>query len=599
MSYEIIEKLLQHYSNPAISANRVIFVPYFDGRTELGEFCINGKTVVVNNKTEFVRILNSFRQKLKPKDTPTTKPDVNRQFKDNPIRTIILVKNLNWFLQLNGAFLKQIFTFFDVAGRNVNYVFKLVSTNFILVELQDCIDYEFEDDAAAIDKLVVKRMAEGVELPHICFSYAYGTYRTFKRKHKEAFQSTRDLVNKCIDMKLHHFYLINEMKKNPSILKINSPLTFTTLSENIYYYDRHDCWDYYLFTLQFPYGKPLEITHPTFANVVEYLKQGKHFDIRATILFDGDYEPAYKEPQIRFKEYTEFGDSVYELIGTEIDLAILREFYDMDKVLKIKVQRLYVYPESKALPAQYLDCIKSLIIDKHCKEKGTLEQVRAKEALKIQIGKSIRSLNLLSLYIDENNDIQNEPEGLNDITVKRKLYVSYQNIFLPPQVGLRCQAAERYHILKVERDLTEMGCEIFNIDTDGIIYQDMFGDSVEYFKKINKEINEKFKIEVDGKDLNVGVWDLNGFYKKFMSLGKKMYVGETYEGEVKSTIAGCCRKLDEFDFEKVELEQRVEIEEGRIEVKIDTVNKRVIRTKEKFEKIKEEKIDENSVEEFI
>jgi hypothetical protein len=127
----------------------------------------------------------------------------------------------------------------------------------------------------------------------------------------------------------------------------------------------------------------------------------------------------------------------------------------------------------------------------------------------------------------------------------------------------------------------------------------MFGSSVDYFKKINKEINEKFKIEVDGKDLNVGVWDLNGFYKKFMSLGKKMYVGETYEGEVKSTIAGCCRKLDKFDFEKVELEQRVEIEEGRIEVKIDTVNKRVIRTKEKFEKTKEEKIDENSVEEFI
>lgn len=599
MSYEIIDKLLQHYSNPAISANRVIFVPYFGGRTELGEFCINGETVVVENKIEFVRILESFRTALEPKNTQTTTHGKQRVFENNPIRTIILVKNLNWFFQLKGAFLKQIFTFYDVSGRNVNYVFKLTSSNFILVELQDCIDYEFEDDAAAIDKLVVKRMAEGVELPHICFSYAYGTYRTFKRKHKEAFQSTRDLVNKCIDMKLHHFYLINEMKKNPSILKISSSQTFKTFSENVYYYDRHDCWDYYLFTLQFPYGKPLEIAHPTFNMVVDYLNQGKHFDIKATILFEGDYEPAYREPQIKFKEYTEFGDSVYELIGTEIDLEILREFYDMDQVLDIQVQRLYVYPESKALPAQYLNCIKSLIIDKHCKEKGTLEQIRAKEALKIQIGKSIRSLNLMDLYIDKNNDIQNEPQSLNDISVKRKLYTSYKNIFLPPQVGLRCQAAERFHILKVERDLTEMGCEIFNIDTDGIIYQDMFGDSVEYFKKINKEINEKFKIEVEGKDLNVGVWDLNGFYKKFMSLGKKMYVGETYEGEVKSTIAGCCKKLDEFDFEKVELEQKVEIEEGRIEVKIDTVNKRIIRTKEKFEKCKEEKLYENLVEEFI
>ena len=598
MSYEIIERHLKHHSNPVISDNRVIFVPYFGSRAEFGEFCINGTTVVVKDKCEFIEILGQFTKKLPDIKTKKTCKG-ERVFINNPVKTIILVKNLNWLLQLNGAFLKQIFTFINVQGRNVNYVFKLDSRHFILVELQDCIDYEFEDNAAAIDELVKRRLAEGVELPHICYSYAYGSYRTFRRTHVKAFQSTRDLVNKCIDMKLYHFYLLNEMKKNPSILKINSPLTFTTLSENIYYYDRHDCWDYYLFTLKFPKGKPLEIAHPTFSNVIELIKEKKHFDIRALILFEGDYEPAYKEPQIRFKEYTEKGNSLYELIGTEIDMSILKEFYDMKRILDFKVQLLYVYPESDALPAQYLDCIKSLIIDKHCKEKGTLEQLRAKEALKIQIGKSIRSLNLMKLYIDDDNEIQNEPEGLNDISVKRKLYVSYKNIFLPPQVGLRCQAAERYHILKVERDLTKMGCEIFNIDTDGIIYQDMFGDSVEYFKKINKEINEKFKIEVDGQDLNVGVWDLNGFYKRFMSLGKKMYVGETYEGEIKSTIAGCCKKLDEFDFEKVEADQKVEIEEGRIEVKIDTVNRKVIRSKVMFEKKKGDETIENLVEELI
>ena len=584
MSYEIIDKGLQYFSKPYITANRVVLVPYYaNSSADFGEISINSSIEKLNSIEDLIPILTAFSK---------VKAEIEA-------KTIILVKNLNWLLNLHGDMLSQIFTFTDVIGRTKDYVFRLESRRFILVELADCIDYEFEDDAAAIDKLVLKRMGEGVLLPHICFSYAYGSYRTFKRLNKAAFESTRTLVNKNIDMKLSQYHLISEIKKNPAILKINEDLTFKTLSEKIYYYDRHDCWDYYLFTLQFPYGKPSKVKNPDFAKMRDLMNEGQQFEIRAKILFEGDYMPVYGEHQIEFKGYTKNGDTVYELKGTEIDVEILMEFYDTSRILEFRVEELYTYPEKRALPAQYLDCIKSLIIDKHCKEKGTLEQLRAKEALKIQIGKSIRGLNLMNLYITEDNKIENEMKGLNDISVKRKLYTSYKNVFLPPQVGLRCQAAERYHILKVERDLTEMGCEIFNIDTDGIIYQDMFGNSIEYFKKINKEINEKFKIEVEGKDLNVGVWDLNGFYKKFMSLGKKMYVGETYEGEVKSTIAGCCRKLDEFDFEKVELEQRVEIEEGRIEVKIDTVNKRVIRTKEKFEKTKEEKIDENSVEEFI
>lgn len=584
MSYEIIDKGLQYFSKPYITANRVVLVPYYTNRSaDFGEISINGSIEKLNSIEDLIPILTAFSK---------VKAEVQA-------KTIILVKNLNWLLNLHGDMLSQIFTFTDVIGRTKDDVFRLESRRFILVELADCIDYEFEDNAAAIDKLVLKRMGEGVLLPHICFSYAYGSYRTFKRLNKAAFESTRTLVNKNIDMKLSQYLLISEIKKNPAILKINKYLTFKTLSEKIYYYDRHDCWDYYLFTLQFPYGKPSKVKNPDFTKMRDLINEGQQFEIRAKILFKGDYMPVYEEHQIEFKGYTKNGDTVYELKGTEIDVEILMEFYDTSRILEFRVEELYTYPEKCALPAQYLDCIKSLIIDKHCKEKGTLEQLRAKEALKIQIGKSIRSLNLMNLYITEDNKIENEMKGLNDISVKRKLYTSYKNIFLPPQVGLRCQAAERYHILKVERDMTEMGCEIFNIDTDGIIYQDMFGNSIEYFKKINKEINEKFKIEVDGKDLNVGVWDLNGFYKKFMSLGKKMYVGETYEGEVKSTIAGCCRKLDVFDFEKVELEQRVEIEEGRIEVKIDTANKRVIRTKVAFEKKKEEETNENSVEEFI
>jgi hypothetical protein len=61
MSYEIIDKGLQYFSKPYITANRVILVPYYaNSSADFGEISINGSIEKLNRIEELVPILTAF-----------------------------------------------------------------------------------------------------------------------------------------------------------------------------------------------------------------------------------------------------------------------------------------------------------------------------------------------------------------------------------------------------------------------------------------------------------------------------------------------------------------------------------------------------------
>lgn len=228
-------------------------------------------------------------------------------------------------------------------------------------------------------------------------------------------------------------------------------------------------------------------------------------------------------------------------------------------------------------PKPIVKQLEGLITNKHLAPADSIEKLRAKEALKIQIGKGIANLPLFGVEI-EDNELKTKAIGLHDADLKNRLYNRYKNIMLSPQISLRCQAYERLHIMKVVRDLMEMECEIYNVDTDGIIYQDFSGKSQPYFERLNENIKETYEL----CDFMVGQWDMEHQFKNFMSFGKKEYIGQELDDSICSTLAGCNRKLDVFNFKVAEETGKVVVPGGRTVIDIDIKKGRIVKASEDF-----------------
>lgn len=240
----------------------------------------------------------------------------------------------------------------------------------------------------------------------------------------------------------------------------------------------------------------------------------------------------------------------------------------MDKLLDIKIIKLFYYEKSAKLPKEYLNLLETLIETKHNAPKDSLERINAKEALKIQIGKGIKSIPTRTAVLIEDNNIATKFTKLEPDGFRARISHAYKDVVLYPQVSIRCQAAERLHIMRVIEDLLNENALILNIDTDGIIYkEDSFKinklDS--YFEALNEEIKEKYD-RIKG----VGCWDSEGTFTQFMGFNLKQYLLKNQSNEIKTTIAGCARKIANADFDEIEKDQKLVVEKGQ---KVKVLNK--------------------------
>jgi len=100
--------------------------------------------------------------------------------------------------------------------------------------------------------------------------------------------------------------------------------------------------------------------------------------------------------------------------------------------------------------------------------------------------------------------------------------------------------------------ILELGEDYIYSDTDSVKYINAEKHN-EYFEQYNKNVEEKMREAcrinhlnfedtcpktVKGKIKPLGVWDDDGEYAKFKTLGAKRYLTEDYEGHIKATIAG-------------------------------------------------------------
>ena len=240
---------------------------------------------------------------------------------------------------------------------------------------------------------------------------------------------------------------------------------------------------------------------------------------------------------------------------TNIDFDIINSMYKYDDVI---VTDYYV-----AKKGYLADEIREKIYEYYLK-KCTLkydpdawyEYMLAKAKLNSIYGLMAQKIIKDEWILDANGDLvlSEEPKTLDD-------YYNSYNSFTEYQCGCFCTALAR---LMLQRGIDLVGDDMIYCDTDSVKYQ---GDHDADFQRLNDEIrktnNEYCTVKSDnGKDYTLGIWDDDGDYQTFITLGAKKYAYTDQEGHIHVTVSGLGKRdaaaeleagkgLDDFRIGKV------------------------------------------------
>lgn len=230
---------------------------------------------------------------------------------------------------------------------------------------------------------------------------------------------------------------------------------------------------------------------------------------------------------------------------TNIDFLDICELYNFDKD-RIKVCNFY-YAEQGYLPKPFIECILKLYADK-----TLLKGVKGKEDIYL-VSKGM----LNSLYgmcctspIQENYKLisgewekRSKPEK-----IALRSYYTNKKTFLTYSWGVWCTALARHELYDGIITTLKNNDWVYS-DTDSIKYTDDFDIYDDYVKNYNikctAELQQCLKyynlpldsINPDGKH-PLGVWDYEGKYISFKTLGCKRYIYIDSEGDLHITISG-------------------------------------------------------------
>lgn len=233
---------------------------------------------------------------------------------------------------------------------------------------------------------------------------------------------------------------------------------------------------------------------------------------------------------------------------TEQDFLTLREYYEWDK-LSIDNFRIM---KKEYLPRNFILAILNLYSDK-----TTLKDVDGKEAEYMRSKNMINSCYGMTVTDIARPTITFQPTGWDkmepDIGKVIGTYNRSKRRFLYYPWGVWVTAYARRNLFN---GISEFKTDYIYSDTDSVkvINADKHGD---YIKNYNENVINKLRIMCDtygidfemcqpktpaGKKKPLGVWDFDGHYKKFKTLGAKRYMTLNDNDELSITVAGVNKK---------------------------------------------------------
>lgn len=241
---------------------------------------------------------------------------------------------------------------------------------------------------------------------------------------------------------------------------------------------------------------------------------------------------------------------------TDVDFDIIKEVYTWESM---EIAELYIY-KLKYLPKALVMCIIDFYFGK-----TTLKDVKGKE---LEYQKAKELLNAIYGMMCQNplQDI-NEYDGewsFEKVDIEdgiEKYNTSKSRTTFYPW-GVWCCAYARRNLWL--DGILKLGNDYIYSDTDSCKY--MNPDEHEYhFAEYNKNIIKKLEAAMvyhgldksmikpktqDGEEKPLGVWDPDGDYLRFKTLGAKRYLVETKTNEIKATIAGLPKSAGKEFFKK-------------------------------------------------
>lgn len=161
------------------------------------------------------------------------------------------------------------------------------------------------------------------------------------------------------------------------------------------------------------------------------------------------------------------------------------------------------------------------------------------------------------------NNIEWDEVELTNEEIIEKLNEQKENPFLAYSFGVFVTSYGRYNLLS---NLVKLDNKVIYADTDSLkleegfdikVIEDYNKNVLEKIKKVSNDLKlpiEKFSpIDKDGKAHTIGLFDFDGFYKEFKTLGAKKYSYIDNDNNIHITVSGVPKKgaaalknLDEF-----------------------------------------------------
>lgn len=233
---------------------------------------------------------------------------------------------------------------------------------------------------------------------------------------------------------------------------------------------------------------------------------------------------------------------------TDLDYLNIKDFYRWDK---IEIGICYIY-ERGYLPKEIIETILKLYKDK-TELKGVdgkeTEYLHSKELLNSIYGMCVTSIVHDCVTFDADG-WKTQPNKLHD---ELELYNTDKNRFLFYQWGVWCTAYARNNLYTA---IKECKSDYIYSDTDSVKILNADRHK-RYFERYNKWIINKLEkclnhysipLEyirpktIKGLEKPLGVWDYDGHYSKFKTLGAKRYIDEKDNGELAITVCGLSKK---------------------------------------------------------
>ena len=322
--------------------------------------------------------------------------------------------------------------------------------------------------------------------------------------------------------------------------------------ENVTSFDFTSSYPYVLFSEMYPWTKG-ELCYPSLETVIDkrniygwildleiwgleskimqddYLSYSKCIECRGYVLNNG---------RINYADYV-------HVIVTSVDLDIMLQCYRTHG--GIQINRAYRYG-LQYLPTDFINEMLS-----YYEKKTTLKDVPSMEEEYMQSKARINALYGMAVtsIIRPTITYQNDEWGVEETSIEEGVTKYNKNTkrFLPFICGVFCTAYARRNIWKA---ILAVGNDYVYSDTDSIKLLH-YEDHKEFFEWYNKQVINKLSTAcgyhgipfskvspttVEGTEKTLGLFDSDGFYKRFRTLGSKRYLVEKESGDIVFTVSG-------------------------------------------------------------